>query len=238
MIQEYYDRVWARKLSLAKYATLQARWRSRWDFALNHITEHNRVLDAGCGDGVFGEMLIQRKQCAVVGLDVSGYARTRAQERGLEVLACNISEEPFPVAAASFDAVTLLCCLEHIFDPAHALREAARAVKPGGKVLATLPNAVQLRFRLDFLRGRLSQDFLHTNDGEGLHIRFFNYSEDFDRFVQEEVPQLKLVEKIPTLKNPQAYSTLRRALFEWGLRLWPNLFAEYSNYVLIKLETN
>lgn len=233
-MQKYYDHIWSRKLSLPKYGTLQSRWRSRWEFAFNQIPAGSRVLDAGCGDGVLGEMLIQRKGCQVVGLDVSGLARTQAQQRGLECLACDISLEPFPVAEASFDVVTMLCCLEHIFDPAHALRQAARAVKPGGQVLVTLPNAVQLGFRWAFLRGRLSHDLLHTNDGEGLHIRFFNYADGFDRFVIEAAPALRLVEKIPTLKNPQAYSRLVRPLLQAGLRLWPNLFAEYGNYILVK----
>lgn len=233
-MQQYYDRIWSRKLSLPKYATLQSRWRSRWEFAFTQIQAGSRVLDAGCGDGILGEMLIRRKQCDVVGLDISGHARGQAQQRGLECLACDISTERFPVEDADFDVVTMLCCLEHIFDPAHALREAARVVKPGGKVLVTLPNAVQLHFRWDFLRGRLSRDLLHTNDGEGLHIRFFNYAGDFERLVAENVSSLQLVEKIPTLKNPGAYHPLARFLLQAGLRFWPNLFAEYGNYILVK----
>lgn len=102
-------------------------------------------------------------------------------------------------------------------------------------MLVTLPNAVQLGFRWAFLRGQLSHDLLHTNDGEGLHIRFFNYANDFDRFVTEAAPELRLIEKIPTLKNPQAYRRLVRPLLQAGLRLWPNLFAEYDNYILVKV---
>ena len=141
-------------------------------------------------------MLIRTKACTVVGLDVAPYAREEAARRGIETHACDISEERFPVEDGTFDAATMLCCLEHVFDPGHTMREAARAVRPGGRLLVTLPNAVSLRFRLDFLRGRLNKDLLHTNDGEGLHIRFFNYTEDFDRFVAEEVPGLRLTEKV------------------------------------------
>jgi SAM-dependent methyltransferase len=234
MMAEYYDRVWTRKLSLPHYQTLDRRWRSRWDFAVERILPGERVLDVACGDGVLGEMLIRSKSCKVVGLDVSPYARSVAERRGVEALACDISEERFPVADAAFDAATLLCCLEHIFDPGHALREAARAVRPGGRLLVTLPNAVSLRFRLDFLRGRLSRDFLHTNDGEGLHIRFFNYAEDFDRFVAEETPRLRLTEKVPALKNPKKHGRLGRGLLGTGIKLWPNLFAEYTHYTLVR----
>lgn len=234
MIADYYDRVWTRKLALPHYQTLEKRWRSRWDFAVERIGPGERVLDVACGDGVLGEMLIRTKGCSVVGLDVSPYARSEAERRGVRALACDISEERFPVDDAAFDAATMLCCLEHVFDPAHALREAARAVRPGGRLLVTLPNAVSLRFRLDFLRGRLSRDFLHTNDGEGLHIRFFNYAEDFDRFVAEEVPGVQLVEKRAALKNPKKGSRLGRAAMRAGIRVWPNLFAEYTHYTLVR----
>ena len=234
MIQEYYDNVWARKLELPQYATLESRWRSRWDFAVHEIVPGSKVLDAACGDGVLGEMLVREKHCEVVGLEISGKARQRAEERGLKVVECDIAEETFPAEENSFDYVTLLCCLEHVFDPGHTLREAGRVLRPGGRVLVTLPNAVQLRFRFDFLRGKLSKDLLHTNDGEGIHVRFFDYNQDFERLVRTEAPQLELVRKIPTLKNPLAYGTVRRALLSSGLRIWPNLFAEYGNYVLVK----
>lgn len=234
MMSDYYDQVWMRKLALPHYQTLDKRWRSRWDFAVARIGEGERVLDVACGDGVLGEMLIRTKGCSVVGLDVSPYARAVATRRGVAALACDIALDRFPVEEGMFDAATMLCCLEHIFDPGHALREAARVVRPGGRLLVTLPNAVSLRFRLDFLRGRLSKDFLHTNDGEGLHIRFFNYAADFDRFVADEAPGLTLVEKVPALKNPKKGTRLGRAVMRAGIRLWPNLFAEYTHYTLIR----
>lgn len=234
MIAEYYDRVWTEKLSLPHYQTLDKRWRSRWDFAVERIEARSRVLDAASGDGVLGEMLIRTKGCEVLGLDISGYARAMAAQRGVWSLACDISDQRFPVEDGAFDVATMLCCLEHIFDPGHALREAARAVKVGGRILVTLPNAVSLRFRRDFLLGRLSKDLLHTNDGEGLHIRFFNYAGDFDRFVAAEAPMLRLVEKVPALKNPRGHSHPGRAILTAGIRLWPNLFAEYTHYTLVR----
>ncbi len=233
MIEQYYDRVWEQKLLLPQYATLRSRWRSRWTFASGHITPESHILDAACGDGVFGEMLVRDLGCQVVGLDVSDRARQRAAEKGLEVHPCDISKDRFPLAESSVEAVTMLCCLEHIFDPGHALREAARVLKPNGKVLVTLPNAVQAQFRWAFLRGRLSKDLLHTNDGEGLHIRFFDYSRDFSSLVESEAPMLTLVETRAALKNPLAGGPIRRWFLEQGMRWWPNLFAEYSHHVLV-----
>jgi hypothetical protein len=105
-------------------------------------------------------------------------------------------------------------------------------LKPGGRVLVTLPNAVSLRFRLAMLGGTLSKDFLHQNDGEGLHIRFFNYAGDFERLVAREAPSLRLVEKLAALKNPRKHGPVARGMLESAVRAWPNLFAEYSHFVL------
>jgi SAM-dependent methyltransferase len=232
MIREYYDRVWTTKLSLTHYQTLEARWRSRWDFAVERIAKGSRVLDMACGDCVLGEMLTRDKGCDVLGLDVSDYAREMAAKRGVKTLACDISQERFPVGDGEFDYVTALCCLEHVYDPGHALREAARALKPGGRILVTLPNAVSLRFRLAMLAGELSKDLLHQNDGEGLHIRFFNYAGDFERLVAQEAPMLRLVEKVPALKNPRRHGSLVRGVLEGAVRAWPNLFAEYTHFTL------
>jgi SAM-dependent methyltransferase len=232
MIREYYDRVWTKKLSLPHYQTLDARWRSRWDFAVERITSGSRVLDIACGDCVLGEMLVRDKGCEVLGLDVSDFAREMAAKRGVKTLACDISQERFPVGDGEFDYATALCCLEHIFDPGHTLREAARVLKPGGRLFVTLPNAVSLRFRLAMLGGRLSKDLLHQNDGEGLHIRFFNYKGDFDRLVAQEAPSLRLVEKVPALKNPRKHGSVARRVLEGAVRVWPNLFAEYSHFTL------
>ena len=232
MIRDYYDQVWTRKLSLAHYQTLEARWRSRWDFAVQRIAKGSKVLDIACGDGVLGELLVRDKGCEVLGLDVSDYARAMAAKRGVKALACDISQDRFPLADGEFDYATALCCLEHIFDPVHALREAARVLKPGGRLFVTLPNAVSLHFRAAMLRGQLSKDFLHQNDGEGLHIRFFNYAGDFDRLVAEQVPSLRLSEKVPALKNPRKHGPLARRVLEQAVHAWPNLFAEYTHFAL------
>jgi SAM-dependent methyltransferase len=232
MIQNYYDRVWSKKLSLEDYQTLEKRWRSRWEFALQRIPRGFRVLDVACGDGVLGEMLARDKGCDVLGLEVSAYAREQAARRGVKSLPCDISQDRFPVEDGSFDAATLLCCLEHIFDPGHALRETARCVKPGGRLFVTLPNAVSLRYRLAFLCGRLSKDLLHQNDGEGLHIRFFNYADEFDRFVAAEAPMLRLAGKVPALKNPRKHGTIAYRLLDTAVHIWPNLFAEYTHFTL------
>ena len=81
------------------------------------------LLDVGCGDRPYEELL--RGAARIVGFDVPGNAH--ADIHG--------SIDAIPVDDASFDVVLCLQVLEHVPDPAAAVRELRRAVKPGGRVL-------------------------------------------------------------------------------------------------------
>jgi SAM-dependent methyltransferase len=86
------------------------------------------ALDVGCGTGAFLPILEQYAD-RVVGLDPLGAGDSR-------ILAGEAERLPFE--AASFDLAVALDVLEHVDDGA-AVGELARVVRPGGRVVVTVP---------------------------------------------------------------------------------------------------
>jgi SAM-dependent methyltransferase len=105
------------------------------------------VLEAGCGEG-YGAALLAGVARRVVALDYDAAtaAHVAAAYPGLAVLRGNLVA--LPLAAGAVDVVASLQVVEHLWDQPRFVRECARVLRPGGRLLVTTPN------RLTFSPGR------------------------------------------------------------------------------------
>ncbi len=112
------------------------------------------VLDLGCGDGIFLEYL-KSKEISGIGLDISERAIELAKKRGIDCQVFDLSER-LPFDDNSFEVVTLVDVLEHLFMPREILKEAHRVTK--NYLVLTTPNFVSLAARLQVLRGQIPEN--------------------------------------------------------------------------------
>ncbi len=128
---------WYRGMEAITRATLE-----RWCGASAPLT----ILDAGCGTGAAMSNFLT-DYGLVTGVDIEPLALAYCQKRGLTRLTC-ASVLDLPFASATFDLIASFDVLYEraVADDLAALREFARVLAPGGRVLLRLP-------AYDWLRG-------------------------------------------------------------------------------------
>jgi ubiquinone/menaquinone biosynthesis C-methylase UbiE len=126
----------------AAYERLMGRWsRIVAEAFLGWLSTPNNLiwLDVGCGNGAFTEEVIARcAPAAVTGVDSSddqiAYARTRPGVRMTDFRVGDAHNLSF--ADNSFDVAAMALVISFLPDPARAVAEMARVVRPGGWVAA------------------------------------------------------------------------------------------------------
>jgi SAM-dependent methyltransferase len=96
-----------------------------------------RLLDVGCGTGDMAAVFA-RHGWDVSAVEPSARAAEYARAMGIDTVTGTVAQAPWP--PGSFDAILFNHSLEHIDDPAYALAQAARLLRPGGLAAIAVPN--------------------------------------------------------------------------------------------------
>jgi 2-polyprenyl-3-methyl-5-hydroxy-6-metoxy-1,4-benzoquinol methylase len=155
------------------YAIKRSKYSSHY-YASRLVGTSQRVLELRCGEGSFGAELVKAGN-QVTGVDEqphvplsAGYRNVISVdlENGLETTQLHGLPEP-----NKFDRVLLMDVLEHLRDPNAVLETCKAALAERGRLLVSVPNAVNLTVRLRMLFG----DFNYDSRGilDWAHLRFF-----------------------------------------------------------------
>jgi ubiquinone/menaquinone biosynthesis C-methylase UbiE len=127
------------------------------------------IIEVGCGDATFTSDLA-RFSSSVTAIDISAgqIEQNSGKLPGIKFLQHDVAER-FPFHDASFEVAWCSEVLEHLFDPAFAMREMHRVLRPGGRLLVTVPYHGPLKNVLIALF-KWDEHFTPSNP----HIRFFS----------------------------------------------------------------
>jgi len=112
-----------------------ARWRAKL-ISLVRASPQDVVLDVATGTGLVARALCEEYGCQVVGLDQSADMLSAAAARDGHIPLVRARAESLPFADDSFDHVTFTYLLRYVDDPAYVIRELARVIRPGGRIVA------------------------------------------------------------------------------------------------------
>ncbi|MEZ4671369.1 MAG: methionine biosynthesis protein MetW [Anaerolineae bacterium] len=176
------------------------------------VSDGDRVLDLGVGDGALLHYMLERKKIAAFGLDVSPKAVEFCRAQGLDVVLADINKPIGEFLNGQYDYIICSEIIEHLPDPEGLLNNLRPYVRKG--IIVSIPNTGFYHHRLRLLFGRFPLQWVVT---PGEHLRYWTRT-DFRWWagqlkftITREIPY----EGTPVLKD-----------------VWPSLFAAAFVYVL------
>ena len=181
------------------------------------IAPGSRVLDLGCGDGVFLEFLRDQRQVRGTGLEIDQDYITAAISRGINVVEQDMDEGLANFPDQSFDTVVLALALQAVNYPDRVLEEMLRIGREG---IVTFPNFGHWRCRLMLgIRGHMPvSSFMPYTWYNTPNIHFCTV-QDFEDLCHNK--------GIRILARDVVGNTKRQPLLS---NKWPNLFATTAIY--------
>ncbi len=133
------------------------------------IRDGMHIVDVGSGGGWFSK-LMQSYRVDVLSIDLSLNNLKRITGDNQSTTGIMATASHLPVAADSVDAVIASEVIEHLNNPAPAIREFLRIVKPGGRVVITTPYKEDIKMHLCIHCNKLTpaNAHLHSFDEEKL----------------------------------------------------------------------
>lgn len=173
-----------------------------------------RLLDIGCGSGLYFPLLAE-KASAIVGVDISSgmieAARVLISKKALDNVEVQVSSaEKLSFPEGSFDCVLGFDVLHHIANPKTAMAEVRRVLRPGGRFVSIEPNVLN---PIVWIAHFLPRE-------ERLAV-WRNYPWFVRRLIRKHIgkPRSSYIWHVTSTSNPIVVSALH--FFDRFLQFWP-----------------
>lgn len=142
--------------------------------SLGMVPPNTTVLELGCATGYMTKYLKEKKHCSVVGVEKNRYAAAKARKYAWRVIAGDLNSQKIWRTVREngpYDVVFASSVVEHLEDPWDILSRIFRVLKPGGKLILTVPNIAFWRARIRLLLG--TWEYEEYGIFDRTHTKFF-----------------------------------------------------------------
>jgi|UniRef100_A0A7V3J9L6 ubiquinone/menaquinone biosynthesis C-methylase UbiE len=101
-----------------------------------YVPYDSYLLDLGCGLHPMALIMLESKIKKAIGIDKE--VPSRSFSKKIDFLKADL-ENGLPFSEGEFDCVLMLAVLEHLKFPKEVIEESYRVLKPGGKIIITIP---------------------------------------------------------------------------------------------------
>ena len=192
----------------------------RYLFERFSMKKGDKLLDIGCGRGDFA------KGFKDLGLEVSAIDRERGDSEMLRDIDVRIQDDlehnRFPFEEASFDIVFSKSVIEHIREPENFMQETHRVLKPGGKIIAMVPDWQ-------------SQMYIFYDDPTHVHPYTVTGVKDLFAMYGFRETEAQLFYQLPVLWRYPFMRIVSRSLQLFGpvKKIYKNKFVRWSRELMI-----
>jgi len=128
--------------------------RIKYQYGIDLIDQLNpparkRMMDIGCGAGVFLEVASSNGWDTCVGIDANNrYAEIYQEASGIQFIQSSFESLNHEKLGTNYDCITLWNVLEHLFDLHSIIMSIKKMLKPGGLLFIMVPNVESMASRL------------------------------------------------------------------------------------------
>lgn len=200
--------------------SIDANERSSLSVLASHIAPGSAVLDLGCGSGALGAHLTTMQACTVDGVTLSEAEATHARQHYQRVQVADLEQVDLTTIFEHrcYDVIVCADVLEHLRHPEEILAACRQLLKPGGKLLISVPNAGYCGLLAELLQG----EFRYREEGllDRTHLRFFT-RQSLSRFMAGQqwdlAPLDTIIRAVPDSEFNIAFDQLPPAVARYVL---------------------
>ena len=165
--------------------------------------EAKKILEVGCGNGCFAEVIKKQNNAEVWGIELMEEEAEKAKLVLDKAFAGPCENFIDDLPEDYFDAIYFNDVLEHLVDPYTVLKKLRSKLSKNGVVISSIPN---VRYHNTFMRVLIKKDWKYEDYGvmDFTHLRFFT-EKSINRMYKEAGYTVKVTEGINKSKSLKPY---------------------------------